>query len=758
TAAGTDDDGAPVEGSDDATVTLIPVVPAITVVKTANPVEVAEPGALVDFAVQVTNDSVAGDPVTITSLVDSIHGDLNGLGTCAVPFTLQSGETYSCTFSATVSGNAGYSETDVVTAAGTDDDGAPVEGSDDATVTLTPVAPAITVVKTADPVEVPEPGATVDFAVQVTNDSVAGDPVTITSLVDSIHGDLNGLGACAVPFTLQPGETYSCAFAALVPGNAGYSETDTVTASGTDDEGTEVEGSDDATVDVVSSAIRVTKTRTTASPVLVGEVVQFELVITNLGDTVLQSVALSDLYETAYLRYTGAQPDDGHLEWSQLGPLAPGAAITVTVEFAALASTQELQGGETINSATGTAVDGLGNERTDTDSDTVSIYVPEVGIAKRAEDAVVTINEPFTYTILVTNAGDYDLNPVVVTDTLPEGMSYVDGSAVPAPTMVAGQQLVWVDLTSGVPLAPGEQVEITFQAYVAGQTGIYQNVAVVEATHPRGVVTDTTPGPIQVEDPRLAIDKEVAAPGNAVMGIVSFTVEIRNLGSSILDVVPMTDQWIGPVQYVGGAPTPGVEDNAARSIRWDDLTAPAPYGFGRNLAPGEAFTVNMMFQLTSYMEMFSMRNDAVVEGALDIYGNLANRDEDHVIVFNMPTPIEIMDFRASLDSEGVLLEWETFQEDRYTLGFTVLRSDTGDLEDAQELGLVPATSLGTGVTSYSFRDSQVEPGTTYTYWLRVEYTEQELQSALHKDTATITVPQTNLPYRIYLPVVVRNLD
>jgi hypothetical protein len=153
-----------------------------------------------------------------------------------------------------------------------------------------------------------------------------------------------------------------------------------------------------------------------------------------------------------------------------------------------------------------------------------------------------------------------------------------------------------------------------------------------------------------------------------------------------------------------------------------------------------------------------MRNDAVVEGALDIYGNPANRDEDHVIVFNMPTPIEILDFRASLDSEGVLLEWETFQEDRYTLGFTVLRSDTGDVEDAQELGLVPATSLGTGITSYSFRDPQVEPGTTYTYWLRVEYTEQELQSALHKDTATITVPHTNLPYRIYLPVVVRNLD
>ena len=50
-----------------------------------------------------------------------------------------------------VAGNAGDSETDVVTASGTDDDGAPVTDSDDATVTVTGVAPAITVTKTASP-------------------------------------------------------------------------------------------------------------------------------------------------------------------------------------------------------------------------------------------------------------------------------------------------------------------------------------------------------------------------------------------------------------------------------------------------------------------------------------------------------------------------------------------------------------------------------------------------------------------------------
>ncbi len=286
-------------------------VPAINVVKTANPITVYEPGGEVTFTVDVTNLSSPTDPVTITSLVDDVHGDLNGQGTCAVPFTLQPGETYTCQFTALVEGNAGYVETDTVTASGTDDEGYPVSDYDDATVTIldvlpsvdlvkdvtpstlpepggdflftltiyntspepvvitalvddnplpeactdlvgqtlpvggsascsytvahtevgsylntasvtvqdddgnsasdtddetvtvTNLMPAIEVVKTADPVEIPEPGGEVVFTVEVTNLSNPSDPVTITSLVDDIHGDLNGQGTCAVPFTLQ---------------------------------------------------------------------------------------------------------------------------------------------------------------------------------------------------------------------------------------------------------------------------------------------------------------------------------------------------------------------------------------------------------------------------------------------------------------------------------------------------------------------------------------------------------------------------
>ena len=61
-----------------------------------------------------------------------MYGNLDGKGTCDVPQTIAAGATYSCSFSGAVSGNAGSSHTDIVTASGTDDDGNPVSDEDDA--------------------------------------------------------------------------------------------------------------------------------------------------------------------------------------------------------------------------------------------------------------------------------------------------------------------------------------------------------------------------------------------------------------------------------------------------------------------------------------------------------------------------------------------------------------------------------------------------------------------------------------------------
>jgi uncharacterized repeat protein (TIGR01451 family) len=249
TATGTDDDGYPLEESDTATVTFTDVLPTITVQKTANPTSVPETGGAVTFTVKVTNTSL--EPVTLTNLVDDIHGNLNGQGTLVVPQTIPAGDFYQGTFTVTLSGDAGDSETDIVSATVQDNDGNSVTETDDATVTFTDVLPSITVQKTANPTSVTEPGGMVTFTVRVTNDSA--EILTLFSLVDDIHGDLNGQGTLSVPQNIPVGGFYEGTFTATVLGNSGDTETDTVTAKARDDELNETTETDTADVVIVGA-------------------------------------------------------------------------------------------------------------------------------------------------------------------------------------------------------------------------------------------------------------------------------------------------------------------------------------------------------------------------------------------------------------------------------------------------------------------------------------------------------------------------
>jgi hypothetical protein len=308
----------------------VPVPPAsLTVVKTANPTSLAEPGGPVTFSVSVTNGGIdPNNSVTINSLMDNIYNDITTTGhdgitstTCVTGSQLGAGETYSCTFTATVSGDGGDSETDTVTAKGTDSRGNPVEGTDDATVTITDVLPSIAVVKTANPTTVYEPGGSVTFSVLVTNNSVSSDPVTIDDgvdgdgnayygLYDSIHGDLNGQGDCSVPQTLAGnGGTYSCSFTANVNGNAGYTETDTVTATGTDDEGNPVSASDSAVVTVldVASSITMLKTANPTSLIEPGGDVTYTYLVTNTST--VDTVTIKDGVQAYGIPYLGLYDD-----------------------------------------------------------------------------------------------------------------------------------------------------------------------------------------------------------------------------------------------------------------------------------------------------------------------------------------------------------------------------------------------------------------------------------------------------------------
>lgn len=253
------------------------VAPIITVTKTPSVDEVLEPGGDVTFTIEVTSSSGSyDDPLTISSLVDSVFLDLDGQGTCAKGGSLYAGSPYTCSFTAPITGNAGYVHSDTVTAKATDNEGDEAQASDGATVNVNDVPSSITLEKTANPTEVDETGddptvyrdVAYTFAFSVAASGV--DDITFSSLTDDKFGALTGdcmvttkNGASIPPtplngFVLSPGDSASCVITEQLQGNADDIHTNLATISGTDEDGQGVADSDDATVTFLDTGLDIT--------------------------------------------------------------------------------------------------------------------------------------------------------------------------------------------------------------------------------------------------------------------------------------------------------------------------------------------------------------------------------------------------------------------------------------------------------------------------------------------------------------------
>lgn len=118
-----------------AEVWLTDVAPKVRLEKTANPGSRPAPGGNFTFNLKVINDSF--EPVLMTSLVDDVHGNLHGRGSCVVGETLAAaGGTYACTYTVEFTGSPGDSQTSVATVTVVDDDGTFSQAQDSARVQI----------------------------------------------------------------------------------------------------------------------------------------------------------------------------------------------------------------------------------------------------------------------------------------------------------------------------------------------------------------------------------------------------------------------------------------------------------------------------------------------------------------------------------------------------------------------------------------------------------------------------------------------
>ena len=185
-----DNEGNPASDTDSETVTVTDEMPAVMLDKAASPLSLPEPGGVFTFTLTVTNNSV--ETVEITALSDD--NTLSAECTALVGTFLGAGLSTSCSYTVTHTDAGSYPNTASVTVE--DNEGNPASDDDDETVTVTDVAPDISVEKTANPTSVPETGATSHLHTR--SRTTALKSVEITSLFDDIFGPQDGDADCQV--------------------------------------------------------------------------------------------------------------------------------------------------------------------------------------------------------------------------------------------------------------------------------------------------------------------------------------------------------------------------------------------------------------------------------------------------------------------------------------------------------------------------------------------------------------------------------
>ncbi|WP_370948000.1 hypothetical protein AB5J62_10500 [Amycolatopsis sp. cg5] len=464
---GTDPSNRPVTATDDAAVDVIH--PAVSITKDAAPAAVRE-GDTVTFTLVVKN---TGDvPLTAVSVVDS------KTPSCAKTFDVlapDAAQTYQCTV---VAGADGFTNTATVT--GTDPTGRPVTATDDATFTV--LHPGISITKDVKggPFRA---GDTVTFSITVAN---TGDsPLTAVTVSDELAP------SCAKTIDkLDPGasQTYECTMSAPADDAVNVAK-----VTGTPPTGPPLTTSDDAKIDVIHPAVKITKE---ASPrtVRAGDDVTFTIVVTNTGDVPLTNVSIVDS-RTPTCAKTFARLEG--VETYQCTTKAPEDDFT--------------------NTATVTGDDPTGRPVTATDDAAVDVIHPAVTITKDAAPTQVREGDTVTFTLTVKNTGDVALAPVSIVD------SQTPACARTIDSLAAGASQ-------------------TYQCTVTAGAQGFTNTATVTGTDPlQRPVTATDDATFTVQRPGISITKNTKGGPFRTGDSVTFEIVVTNTGDVPLTNVTVTD-------------------------------------------------------------------------------------------------------------------------------------------------------------------------------------------------------------------------
>lgn len=567
TATVTSNEEDPTPGNNTSTTTAVPA--DISLVKHAGtPVDVNGNG-LVDAGdtIQFTFDVENTGSIALSSI--TVDDPKVGAVVCPQP-TLAAGASQTCA-SATVytitqaDVDAG-SVDNTATASGTTPDAQTVTSDPSSTSTpTTAAAPAITVVKSADPSDAGSylAGQIIDYNFVVTNTgNVPLNDVAVEEGAFTGTGEVSDVICPAT--TLATGAQFVCtATYTLTQADVDNGElTNTATAVGTPPGGPSVP-STPSTVTIPNEpapAITIVKSANVETIVAAGQQITYSFLITNTGNVTLSGIVVDDTAFSGAGELSAVDcPTDA---------LVPGQFTTCTAEYTVEQADVDSDGLTNTAVASGTSP---GGDTVASDPSTEIVpteQTPALSVVKTADVVAAEVGQTVTYSFLITNTGN-----VTITDPTVNEVDFSGTGEL--------SEIICPDEAS---LAPGD--EVTCEAtYVVTQADIdageISNTATVTGTTPGGDPTDPSEPSTEIvtTDPLPAVTvvktadlEEVTAAGQ----VVTYSFVVANVGN-----VTLTDPMVNEVAFSGNG----------------ELSAVAcPDG---DLAPGESITCTASYTVVA---------------------------------------------------------------------------------------------------------------------------------------------------------------
>jgi uncharacterized repeat protein (TIGR01451 family)/gliding motility-associated-like protein len=438
---------------------------------------------------KITATDADGDPLTFTVTTPPVHGTVvvNADGT----YTYTPAPNYNGpdTFTVTVSDGKGGTTTVIIS------------------VTVTPVNDEP--VATSPAITTPQNTAANGT---ITASDVDGDPLTFTVSTPPVHGTVvvNADGT----YTYTP--------------TAGYVGNDTFTVTVSDGKGGTTTVTVPVTVTLVA-APTMSLTKVAANTVSkVGDVINYNIVVTNTGNVTLTNVAVTD-----------AGADAGSIIPVSIASLAPGVSVTVTARHTI--NLTEVNAGSFSNQASATAQTPGGGTVTKPRSDdpatpaaddaTVTLIAPASTIALVKTGTLSADGNSITYNFSIKNTGNVTLHIITLVDAKLGLNRVIPGTLAPGATVTDSYvyQLTQADK---------DAASVTNSATITGQTPANVSVSDISGTAENNNTPTVTQIPVMGA---IALIKTAAFSGNQV----TYTFTIKNTGTNTLNTVTLTDAKLG---------------------------------------------------------------------------------------------------------------------------------------------------------------------------------------------------------------------